>query len=351
MPDNIEVLLRRMPKVDLHCHLDGSVRVETIRDLARKTKANLPMDLKALKKLVSVDEDCRSLGDFLRVFEYFYPLLKSAEAVERIAYELVEDASRENIKHNEVRLAPALQATPNFSMEQVVQAALKGLAAGSAKFKTGATAILICYRSLDRAENMETVRLAEKYLGKGVVALDLAGDESRFPIQDFSEFFELAKSKKIPFTIHAGEAAGPESIEASLNLGASRIGHGVRLIENPALLERIRKERIPLEVCITSNVQTQVVSDFQRHPVRHFFDKGLRVTLNTDDRGVSDLDLTHEYLIAHKKLGFTEEQLRQIALNGVESLFLSGESKSALRKSFEEEFATIFDGQKISKTR
>jgi len=332
-------LLKKIPKVELHCHLDGSVRAKTIMEIAEKQKMALPEhSVEGLKKYVQVPPDCRSLTEFLKVFDFFLPFLKNPEAVERISYELCEDCAAENVRYLEVRFAPFLQSAENFPTEEVVETCLSGLARGRRDFGIGTGLILCCMRFVPEEVNVATVELAKKYLGRGVVALDLAGDESRFPTKSFSRPFRLAAEYGIPFTLHAGEASGPSSISDALSLGASRIGHGTNLIKDAALMERIKGGGIPLEVCITSNVQTAVVGDFASHPVKEFYKNGLKVTLNTDDRSVSGIDLTNEYGVFTERLGFGIEDIIKIVKNGVDALFVPAAERVALGKSFDAEF-------------
>jgi adenosine deaminase len=329
-------VIRKLPKVDLHLHLDGAARPETIMHFMRKSGARLPTeDPVAFRTYVQAPRGCRSLADFLKAFEFFYPFLKSSEAMERIAYELCEDCSKQNVRYFEARFAPALQAGDGLSQEDVVRAVLRGLEKGSADFSVGAGAILCCYRSLTEEENRETVRVAEKFLNEGVVGLDLAGDEARYPVKLYAPFFRMAAERKIPITCHAGEAAGPESVRQALELGARRIGHGVRIKDDDALRKRLRDERVPLEMCVTSNVHTQAVKGYAAHPARRFLAEGLRVTLNTDDPGVSGIDLVHEYETAIDQLGFSWPELSAVILNGVESLFLPEQDIRRMRASVE----------------
>ncbi|HAX61167.1 MAG TPA: adenosine deaminase [Elusimicrobia bacterium] len=331
-------VLKKIPKVDLHCHLDGSVRTSTILELAKKQKVKLPTEnIEELNKYVRVSPDCRSLTEFLKAFEFFYPLLQNPYAVEKIGYELCEDAASENIKYLEVRFAPFLQTAENFKITDVVKICLDGLRQGSRDFKIGVGLILCCYRSIPKEANITTVELAKKYSGNSIVALDLAGDETIYPTRDFAEPFNLAKKYKIPFTVHAGESAGCESIKEAVKLGASRIGHGVRLIDDANLMKEIKEKGIPLEMCITSNVQTHVVADFESHPIKKFYDNGVIVTINTDDRSVSGIDLTNEYNVAVNRLGFDVSDLIKIIHNGINALFTSNKNKTELSKTFEAE--------------
>jgi len=293
-------LVHSLPKCDLHVHLDGSVRVKTIRDAANKLGVRLPtQDLKELARYVQAPPDCRSLSDFLKAFDLFYPALKDPEILERISYELCEDASKENVRYMEVRFAPVLQARESFPMEEVVKSVLKGLRRGQEDFKIRTLLLLCCYRSEPPTTSIETVNLALKYRKDGVAGIDLAGDEAHFPVGERKEAFLIAKKNNLPATVHAGEAGGAKNIRFALEvLGARRIGHGVRLQEDPDLLERVKRNKVPLEMCLTSNVQTQVVKEYDLHPFREYYDLGIPVTINTDDRGVSNVTLTSEIIKA-----------------------------------------------------
>jgi adenosine deaminase len=336
-------LVRRLPKCDLHVHLDGSIRVETIRDAAKKLGVRLPtQDLKELARYVQAPPDCRSLSDFLRAFEIFYPALKDPEILERISYELCEDVSKENIRYMEVRFAPVLQAREDFSMEEVVKSVLKGLERGQRDFKIRVPLLLCCYRSEPPATSVQTVNLALKYRDDGVAGIDLAGDEAHFPVGKRKEAFKIAKKNGLPATVHAGEAAGAENIRFALDvLGARRIGHGVRLKEDPDLLERVRRERIPLEMCLTSNVQTQVVKEYDLHPFREYYDLGIPVTINTDDRSISNITLTSEIIKAIEYYQLSLEDVKKITLTGVEYAFTAEKEREGLKKKFEKEFQEL----------
>lgn len=340
MNEPIPDWVRAIPKVDLHLHLDGAARPGTLMDLMRKSGARLPTeDPLDFRKYVQVARGCRSLADFLKAFEFFYPFLKSAAAVERLAYELCEDCAKQNVRAFEARFAPALQAAPGFPQEDVLLAAIRGMERGQKDFKVRAGLILCVYRSITVDENMEAVRLAEKYLGKGVVGIDLAGDEARYPVTMYAACFRKAAEAGVPITCHAGEAAGPKSISDALDLGAKRIGHGVRLQEDPAVFERVKREGVPLELCITSNVQTQAVRGFASHPAKRYLDAGLRVTLNTDDPGVSAIDMDHEIHTAVKELGFTPADISTAILNGVDGLFAPEAEKMKIKDEYRKELA------------
>lgn len=336
-------LVHRLPKCDLHVHLDGSMRVKTIRDAANKLGVRLPtQDLKELARYVQAPPDCRNLSDFLKAFDLFYPALKDPEVLERISYELCEDASKENIRYMEVRFAPVLQAREGFPMEEVVKSVLKGLERGERDFKIKTPLLLCCYRSEPPATSVETVNLALKYRKDGVAGIDLAGDEAHFPVGERKEAFLIAKKNNLPATVHAGEAGGAKNIRFALEvLGARRIGHGVRLKEDPDLLERVKRNKVPLEMCLTSNVQTQVVKEYDLHPFREYYDLGIPVTINTDDRGVSNVTLTSEIIKAIEYYQLSLEDIKRIILNGIEYAFTTEKEKRDLKREFEKRFQEL----------
>lgn len=335
----------RLPKIDLHLHIDGAVRTETILDLAAKAGVKLPAsDAAGLTKFVRVSPDCRSLTEFLATFEVFYPLLQNPPAIERITRELCEDLGRDNVVYAELRFAPILNISDTTKsaemMTAVVEAAVRGLEAGAAAAGIDAGLILCCYRGFDPRFAVETVRIAHKFRedarrqGKESVVLgvDLAGDESRYPASDFHEAFALAREYGIPATVHAAEAAGPESARDALNiLGARRIGHGIHIEDDPVLLERIVREKIPLEICLTSNLQTATVPSLEAHPFRRYLDRGVRVTINTDDPAISDITLSGEWKTAAQAYQLTDHEIHTILSHSLDASFAPSEVKKRVQ--------------------
>ncbi|MEW6040078.1 MAG: adenosine deaminase [Elusimicrobiota bacterium] len=335
-------LVRKLPKVDLHCHIDGSVRTSTLMHLAKKHGFKLPTnDVRKFEKYVKVSPKCKSLTEFLNRFEFFYDFLKFPDAVERISYELTEDVSKENVKYLEARFAPHLQANKNFKAAEVVKIAVDALNSGARKNKIKAGIIICIYRNLPDEANDEAIKLAEKYFGKGVVGIDLAGDEILYPTEKFIKYFDYARSRSIPITCHAGEAGSAESIRPAVESHIQRIGHGTHLYQDENLLQLVKNNGIALEVCLTSNVQTKVVKSYGSHPFRKYFAGGLKVTLNTDDRSVSGIDLTHEHLFAMKHYGLKISDLIKLTLNSVSALFLSESEKREIEGKLKKEISEI----------
>ncbi|MFD0587131.1 adenosine deaminase [Paenibacillus sp. GCM10027627] len=326
-----------LPKVDLHVHLDGSVLPDTVIDLAEKSGIALPAsDADALLPYMKVEGECLSLSDYLSKFQFVGQFLHTPYSLERVAYELVQQAAEQNCRYIEVRFAPQLHRQQGLSVEEVIHHAVLGLQRGEAEFGIVARCIAICLRGHSEELNRETVEAAASFLGRGVVAVDLAGSEAAYPADLYQSVFELARERGIPITIHAGEAAGAESVRSAVQkLGASRIGHGVRMKEDPELVELILQKRIPLELCPVSNLQTKASESWAMYPLREYFELGVVVTVNTDNLTVSGTTISEEYRILQEELHFTEKELVQIVKNGVEAAFLQGEDRLRLQSDME----------------
>ncbi|MFL5486697.1 MAG: adenosine deaminase [Gemmatimonadaceae bacterium] len=323
--------LRQLPKAELHCHLDGSVRPETLLDLAREHRVQMPKQTpEELAAFMRVD-DAQSLEDYLRRFDVTISVLQSEEALERVAYELAEDAAEDGVRYIEVRNAPILNVVQGLTLVQAIEAPLRGLRRAENDFGIIARFILCGLRQFPPADSLEMAKLAVEFKNEGVVAFDLAGGEKGNPAADHAEAFRYAREHNLAVTVHAGEGDGAESVRQAVHIcGADRIGHGTRLIEDPELTQYVNDRRIALEVCLTSNVQTRVADSYASHPLREYFDRGLNVTLNTDNRLMSATTLTDEYVFAAEHLGFTVEELAAVALNGFESAFLPWEERVML---------------------
>jgi adenosine deaminase len=328
---------KALPKIDLHIHLDGAIRVATIAELGDELGIELPTcDPKKLAGHVQVNRDCRSLTDFLKRFEVIYPLLPFARTQERIAYELCEDCRRDNVIYFETRFAPALAASEKFRMEDAVAAALEGLRRGQRDFGVRCGLILCSYRSISVQENIETVKLAAKYRDQGVIGIDLAGDETHFPAAPHAEAFALARKLELPITIHAGEGGRPENIrEAVFEHGATRIGHGVSLQQDPELLKAVRDQGTVFEICLTSNLQTCTVPSLQAHPFKKFLDEKLRVTLNTDDPGISNITLTDEFELAAREFNLQPAQSLELRVTAARAAFATPQIRAQIEQALE----------------
>jgi adenosine deaminase len=342
-PPVTEALVRALPKTDLHCHLDGSLRLGTILDLADHQGVRLPADTpEGLARAIHMGEICASLKDYLVAFDVTLAVLQTEEALFRAAHELALDCAAENVRYFEVRYSPLLHTRGGLKTTTIVDAVLEGLRA--AKRETGIKSnVIVCgIRQMDPQTSVRLAELAVAYKGKGVVGFDLAGAEEGHPARKHREAVQLILDNNVNVTIHAGEAYGPESIAQALHsCGAHRIGHGVRLRENGDLLNYVNDHRIPLEMCPSSNVQTRSVAGFESHPLKFYFDFGLRVTVNTDNRLITDTSATKELLLAHERMGFTLADLCTVLVQGFKSSFLPFREKADLLRAVNVEIAEV----------
>src|ERR687895_369492 len=312
-------LIGRLPKAELHVHLDGCLRPETMIELARAAKVALPAgDAETLRKFMRVD-NAKDLEEYLRRFDVTIALLQTPEAVERVAYEMVEDGAKDNVRYLEVRYCPHLSRAGGMTLDEVIEAELRGFERGEKDFGVICRIINCSLRHYDPALSVEIAAHSVRFRERGVVAFDLAGGEAGRPAGGHKAAFDVAARGFLGITVHAGEAAGPDSVAEAVHLcHANRIGHGTRLRENMPLLDYVRDRRILVECNITSNVQTRAVVRAADHPVRQYFDAELNVTLCTDGWLMTGVSLSDEYWLAHTELGFTREEMDQLILNGFE---------------------------------
>ncbi|WP_144211693.1 adenosine deaminase [Shewanella donghaensis] len=324
-----------IPLVDLHRHLDGNVRVNTIWELGHQHGIQLPANsIAELAPFVQIQGKENSLVAFLTKLDWMVGVLADLDAVKRVAYENVEDAAVSGLDYTELRFSPYYMAmNHNLPIEGVVEAVIDGVKAGMKDYDVKVNLIGIMSRSFGQ----EKCRLELEGLlahRDSLVGMDLAGDELGFPGELFNEHFKRVRDAGLHVTAHAGEAAGAESMwQAIQDLGATRIGHGVNAIHDPKLMEYLVKHSIGIESCPTSNLHTSTVADYDAHPFTQFLDAGVLIGLNTDDPGVSAIDIKHEYRIAKSELGLTDAQLTQVQRNGVEMAFLSDSERKALYAS------------------
>jgi adenosine deaminase len=328
-------LLVRLPKAELHVHLDGSLRPATLIELAQSARVNLPSkDPVEVARFMKAD-GVRDLTEYLERFALTIAVLQTPEALERVAYEMVVDAGADGVRHLEVRYCPVLSCTGGLAMPDVLAAIGRGLVRGEADVGISTGFIACTLRHLDPAVSEEIARAAVAAREHGVVGFDIAGGEAGQPAAPHCTAFEIAARGGLGITVHAGEAAGAESIaEAVYECKAERIGHGTRLGEDLALLAYVRDREIPLEVSLTSNVQTRAVPSYAAHPLRQYFRAGIAVTLSSDNWLISGVTLSGEYWRAHTELGFQRADIDRLILNGAAAAFLPLPQRQSLVTDF-----------------
>jgi len=332
-------LLEQIPKTDLHVHLDGSLRLSTILELAEQDGIELPAtDADGLARSMHLGENTGSLVEYLKAFDITLRVMQNEDALRRIAYELAEDCAKENVRYMEVRYAPMLHTREGLRLTQVVEAVLEGLQQGQADFGIQSNIIICGIRNISPESSLEMAQLAVAYKNRGVVAYDLAGAEYDHPAKNHLASFQLVRDNNINVTIHAGEAYGPQSIHQAIHdCGAHRIGHGCRLREDGGLLHYVNDHRIALECCPSSNVQTGAVRDLASHPLKLYHNLGLRVTINTDNRLITDTTVSRELWLCHTQMGLAWEDIKRIITNGFKAAFLPFHQKqSLLRRALSE---------------
>ena len=325
--------VKGLPKFDLHVHLDGSLRPRTVTALGdalpQDERATLPADLALAIALPAH----APLEEYLKTFDVTVALLQDEASLKRAAYELCEDAARENVVYMEVRFAPLLHLHRGLSPRQVVAAVLSGLHQGetSLGIKTG---LILCALKPESTErSMEAAQLAAQFAGKGVVAFDLAGLERGFPPRIHHEAVQMALDAGVHVTLHAGEGCCPEHIKEALDLGAERIGHGVFLYQDKATERRVAREGVPLELCPTSNLQVAGFDDgYAGHPLKRYLDRGIHVTVNTDNRLMSKTTCTDELVHMIDAFDLAPEEIRRMLLNSADAAFTSPTIHDALRE-------------------
>ncbi len=327
--------------IDLHLHLDGSLNPRNIPTMAKMAGIELPYtDEEVIRTKMMVEPNCTNLGEYLEKFDLPLQLLQTTACIEYAVYELMRDLKEQGLCYAEIRYAPQLHLQKGLTQTEVVEATIRGRNRGIRDFGIRVNLILCCMRGEEnRAENIETVMVAEKFLGNGVCAVDLAGNEAAYPTEDFKDVFAIAKEKAIPVVIHAGEAAGPDSVWHAIEASALRIGHGIRAIKDPELMRVLKEKNIYLEMCYSSNLQTKAVDKAEDYPLVKFIAEGLGVTLNTDNLTVSNTALKREYNIVQEQFSLSDDTLKEIAMNSVDAAFLSAEEKVALKKRVYNEFS------------
>lgn len=323
-----------LPKIELHCHLDGSLRPGTIIDIAKRDGIRLPsIDIDEIQRQLIAPIECESLDEYLEKFAIPNLVMQSEENLRRITFELFEDAARENVKYMEVRFAPLLHTAGGLDVEEIIQSVLDGIRDAEKEYEIKGNLILSCMRTMSADRALEVVEKGKKFLGLGVVAIDLCASEEEGFCGEFVEPIALAREYGYRVTIHAGETGiGKNVLEAVELLGAERIGHGVFIKDCAEAYTLVKEKHVVLEMCPTSNVQTKAVNQFSDHPIYQFHKDGIKVTINTDNRTVSDTTMSNECDIVFKEFNISENDYKQIYLTSVEASFADRQTKEILKK-------------------
>lgn len=323
----------KLPKIELHCHLDGSVRPSTIIELASMKNIDIPSkNIEEIKNMMVAPKDCKSLDEYLKRFELPGLIMQDEDSLERIAFELMEDASKENIVYIEIRFAPLLHINKGLNTKQVIESVLKGIKKAESMYDIKGNLILSCMRTMSVESSYDVIEAGKEYLNNGVVAVDLCSSENEQFCEKFKEPIALARSYGYRVTIHAGETGIGENVyDAITLLKAERIGHGVFIKDCEKAYNIVKENNVTLEMCPTSNLQTKAIKNIENYPLNNFHKDGIKVSLNTDNRTVSDIDLTNEYNIIFNNFEMSEDDYKTIYLNSVEASFADENIKNKLR--------------------
>ena len=325
-----------IPKIELHLHLDGAIPPETMWALAKEKNVPLPAQTQEkFSEYLVRSADCRDVNEYLKRFELPLLLLQDAESLTRVTRELIGVLAGQGHIYDEIRFAPQLHCREDLTQRDAVEAVLKGRAQALAEHPEIKNGILLCAMSVgpetvNMAENLETVRLCREYLGKGVVGLDLAGAEGIVPLRNFHPVFDLARELGVPYTCHAGDSQGPDTVKDALGFGARRIGHGHHVYDAPELWPRLLKDGVTLEICPTSNIQCRTQPSYSEHPAKKLFEAGIGVTISTDNMTLAATDLDKEYTHCVDEMGFSEKDLVRMNICAAEAAFLSEAERAEL---------------------
>ena len=326
-------IAHNMPKIELHCHLDGSMSLPLIQKLMQQEKKE-PLGLEELRKKLVAPMDCSSLAEYLEKFELPLGCLQTKEGLSAAAQDLALSAAKEQVKYLEVRFAPAFSMEQGLSVRESLESVRDGLKKAEEKADILTGMIVCTMRNLETEKNIAMLKEAREFLGNGVVACDLAGDEKAYPTAAFADVFATAKKYGMPYTIHAGECGSREEIRTAIELGTSRIGHGIAMSGDEELKKEVAEKKIGVELCPTSNLQTKAVTDFTDYPFREFYDAGILLSINTDNRTVSDTSCTDEYMRLAEAGMFQEPMCEKIYMASLHSAFADDDTKQVLWKKW-----------------
>ncbi len=318
--------MKNLKKIELHLHLDGSVNPKLLYKLS---KSKLPY--KDFIREITTNDTCQSLDEYLDKFNSPLSIMQTKNNLTKVAHQLAKDLKKDNVVYAEIRFSPILHTKENLSFDEIITSILKGLRKSNLKTNL----ILCCMRGFSKTDNLRVVESAKKYLNNGVCAIDLAGSETKYPNELYDYIFEECQKYNIPYTIHAGEASGKKSIISALDYGTKRLGHGINIQNDEALIKRIKDNNIALEICPTSNINTKVIDKIEYHPIYKYYKLGVLTTINTDNRTISNTTLTKEYELLSKTFGLTKEDFKKMNRNSLSASFLTNKEKEKISKVIE----------------
>lgn len=325
-------IVQQLPKIELHCHLDGAVRPHILEELAKQQGVTLEATGQELANKLIAPEECQSLGEYLERFDMVLPLLQQKAALELIAYDLIEQVAAENVAYIEVRFAPMLFSHQGLTINEIIESVLAGLKRGEETFGVKSNALLCAMRHHSKELNKSVVEATKNYLGHGVAGFDLAGDEASYPANLYEDIVTLGRSYNIPITLHAGECGCPQNVVESIHLGATRIGHGIAASKDQTAMDECLKNNTLIEMCPTSNFQTKAVTSIADYPFQTFLDAGIKLCINTDNRTVSNTTLTDEYMKLFDWYQIDYACMEQLNHNAVAGAFLANKEKERLHE-------------------
>jgi len=333
-----EVINKLNCYIDLHIHLDGSLPLDTVKRLLELNKIEKKYTDDDLINMLSVPRVGGNLAEYLEKFDFPVSLLQTPKAIEIAMYDLKEKLKDDGIIYAEIRFAPQKHMKRGMTIEQCVRAAIRGQEKSDLK-----SGIILCMmRGNDNHDlNLETIEIAKKYLGHGVVGIDLAGDEAKYPTEDFKDLFDLIKSYVIPTTIHAGEAAGPKSVDQAISFGARRIGHGVRSLESAQTIKSIKENNVALELCPTSNLNTGLFDNITDYPFKGLLNYGFKLTINTDNKTVSNTNIKHEFRMLNNAFNLNPIILKNLLMNSIRASFAKPNIRVWLEQEIEKQFKEL----------
>lgn len=330
--------VKKLPKVELHCHLDGSIRPDTLRKIAETQGISLPENDEQFLELLIAPEQTKDLAEYLERFSIVLTCLQTEEALRTAALDVISQAAAESISYIEIRFAPSLHTKQGLSLPQVVTAVLEGLQQGQDLYGVQSNALLCGMRHEELTAIEKIVHLADQFKASGVVGFDLAGNEADFPPYTFEEVLALVSKLTIPLTLHAGECGCGKNVIDAVQLGATRIGHGIALKETPEFIDQMKERNVLLELCPTSNFQTKTVTSVEDYPFRLFQAAGINLCINTDNRTVSNTTLTDEFMKLHNWYGLTYQEMEQLTHQAIDGAFLSAKQKESLHQQISHQY-------------